>query len=59
VTKEKIQERIKTLEAEREQVKATFLAYEGAIQEAKHWLAETEEKPVGKKTEDRDIKGKS
>lgn len=38
-----LEERIKLLETEREQVRATFLAYEGALQEAKHWLKQVEE----------------
>jgi septal ring factor EnvC (AmiA/AmiB activator) len=42
MTKEKLQERIKTLETEREQVRATLLAYEGALQESNHWLKEIE-----------------
>lgn len=38
LTKEKLEARIKLLEQEREQIKNTMVAYEGAIQEAKHWL---------------------
>lgn len=38
MTKEEIQDRIKTLETEREQLRATLLAYDGALQESKHWL---------------------
>lgn len=38
MTKEEIQERLKTLEAERDQVRATALAYEGAIQDCNWWL---------------------
>lgn len=40
MTKEKIQDRIQTLETEREQLKANLLAYEGAIQDCKHWLVQ-------------------
>lgn len=36
--KNTILERIKVLETEREQVKATLLAYEGAIQDCNYWL---------------------
>lgn len=43
MTKEKILERIKTLEAEREQVRSTLLAYEGALQDCRHWLGQLEE----------------
>lgn len=45
-----LEERIKLLETEREQVRATFLAYEGALQESKYWVSEltkTEEKNDG------------
>ena len=38
MTKEQVLERIKTLETEREQLKATLLAYDGALQESRHWL---------------------
>jgi len=44
MTKEKIQERLKTLENEREQMKTTLIAYEGAIQDCKYWLEQLEEK---------------
>lgn len=42
MTKEKIQERLKTLENEREQMKTTLIAYEGAIQDCKYWLEQME-----------------
>lgn len=48
MTKEQIQDRIKTLETEREQMKTTFAAYEGAIQDCKHWLEQVEAKPIEK-----------
>jgi site-specific recombinase XerD len=44
MTKEQIQERIKTLETEREQVRSTLLAYEGALQDCKYWLEQLEKK---------------
>ncbi len=46
MTKEKILERIKLLENEKEQVKATVIAYEGAIQDCRHWLQQLEEPTV-------------
>jgi len=42
--REKLETRLKLLETEREQVKNTVLAYEGAIQESRHWLSQLEEK---------------
>jgi len=41
--KTQVQDRIKQLETEREQVKATLLAYEGAIQDCNYWLSKMEE----------------
>lgn len=38
--KTQVQDRIKQLETEREQVKATLLAYEGAIQDCNYWLSQ-------------------
>jgi hypothetical protein len=43
MTKEKLQERIDQLEAERKQVEATLLAYAGAIQDCQYWLKQLEE----------------
>ena len=43
MTREKLQERLTILEQEREQVKATLAAYDGAIQECKHWLDQSKE----------------
>lgn len=40
MTKDKLEARIKQLETEREQVKATLLAYEGALQDCNYWLKE-------------------
>lgn len=42
MNREKLEERIKTLETEREQVRTTLIVYEGAIQDCKHWLSELE-----------------
>lgn len=42
MNKDKINERIQTLEKEREQVKATLLAYEGALQDCNYWLSQLE-----------------
>jgi site-specific recombinase XerD len=42
--REKLEARLKLLETEREQVQNTVLAYEGAIQESRHWLSQLEEK---------------
>ena len=44
MTKDKLLERIKQLETEREQVKATLLAYEGALQDCQYWLSTLEQK---------------
>lgn len=44
MTKEKVQERLNTLEKEREQVKTSLIAYEGAIQDCKYWLEQMETK---------------
>lgn len=38
MNKDLILERIKTLETEQEQVKATLSAYSGALQESRYWL---------------------
>ena len=43
---DKLQERLKLLEQEREQLKTTLAAYDGAIQECKHWLNQTETKEL-------------
>ncbi len=43
---EKVQERLKLLEQEREQVKVTLAAYDGAIQECVHWLKSIEPKEI-------------
>lgn len=40
--KTKIQERIKTLETERDQLRNNLVAYEGAIQDCKYWLEQME-----------------
>lgn len=42
MTKEKLEERIKLLETERDATKASLMAYEGAIQDCKHWLTQLE-----------------
>lgn len=39
ITKEMIKDRITLLEREFDQVKANLLAYDGALQEARHWLS--------------------
>ena len=39
----KLQERLTKLEQERTQLVATVSAYDGAIQEVKYWLSQTEE----------------
>jgi len=46
MNKEKIQDRIKTLETEREQLRQTLVAYEGAIQDCQHWLRELEKQEI-------------
>ena len=43
MTKEKLEERIKTLETDRENCRNQFLATEGAILDCKHWLQQIEE----------------
>lgn len=40
MTKEKLEERIKLLEQQRDALKSNVLAYEGAIQDCQHWLTE-------------------
>ena len=40
MTRDKIQERIKTLETERDNTKNLLVMYEGALQDAKFWLSE-------------------
>lgn len=42
MNKEKIQDHIKTLETEREQLRLNLAAYDGAIQNCQHWLKELE-----------------
>lgn len=42
MTKEQIQDRITKLETERDQLKTTLIAYEGAIQDCKYWLQQGE-----------------
>ena len=44
MTKEQIQDRIKQLETEREQLKTTLIAYEGALQDCKFWLEQMDKK---------------
>lgn len=51
MNKEQIQNRLDLLEKEREQLKATVLAYEGAIQESKHWLEELDKTKKEKKND--------
>lgn len=46
MTKDLIEARIKELETAREQLKANFIAIEGALQEAKHWQSKIETPPV-------------
>lgn len=38
ITKEQIEEKIKLLETERDQLRTNLIAYEGAIQANKQWL---------------------
>lgn len=38
MTKEQVQARLEQLQTEREQVKASLAAYEGAIQDCNYWL---------------------
>jgi len=45
MTKEDLQTRITKLTQEREQLKITLAAYEGAIQESNYWLSELN-KPI-------------
>lgn len=40
MTKEQIQERLKTLITERTQVHINLLAYDGAIQDCNYWLTQ-------------------
>lgn len=44
MTKEKVLERIKTLEMERDQVRSNLLVYEGAIQDCTFWLTQFDKK---------------
>jgi len=45
MNKEQIEDRLKTLTSEREQLKNNLIAYEGAMQDCKYWLEQLE-KPV-------------
>jgi hypothetical protein len=47
MTQDKIKERIQQLEQERERVRATLMAYEGALQEANFWLQNLEKENNG------------
>lgn len=38
MTKEQIEDRVKTLTAEKEQLTANLLAYDGALQDCGYWL---------------------
>lgn len=49
MSKEQIQNRIKTLEAERETLRANLIAYEGAIQDCNYWLQELDKLVEDKK----------
>lgn len=42
LTKEKIEERLKKLEAEKANIIGALASYEGAIQDCQHWLKELE-----------------
>lgn len=44
---QKLKDRIKLLEQEREQLKGNLAAYEGAIQDNKYWLSELEKNNDG------------
>lgn len=44
MNKEKLEERLKVLEAERANCIQTMSAYDGAIQDCKWWLSKLEEK---------------
>lgn len=41
---EQIQERIKQLEQEREQVRLSLIAYDGALQDCQYWLNQIDDK---------------
>lgn len=49
MTKEQVLERIKELEASREQLRATLVAHEGALQDCQWWLKKFEETAEKKK----------
>ena len=51
MNKEKIQERIKQLEAERDQLKANLVAYEGALQDNQYWLSQLDSSEDGTEIE--------
>lgn len=40
MTKEQLEDRIKTLTQDRDNLKATIIAYEGAIQDCMFWIQE-------------------
>lgn len=42
--RDKISERIKQLEGERDQVRANLIAYEGALQDCNYWLEQCSQK---------------
>lgn len=49
MNKEQIEARIKTLEEEREKIRSTLVAYEGAIQDCNYWLTELDKPAEDKK----------
>lgn len=49
MNKEQIEARIKLYEDEREKIKTTLIAYEGAIQDCNHWLTELDKSAEDKK----------
>lgn len=50
MTKEQLQDRITKLTSERDQVKTTLAAYDGALQEANFWMSELNKTPAKKET---------
>jgi predicted nuclease with TOPRIM domain len=50
MNKEKLEERLKTLETEQAQLKNNLVAYEGAIQDCKYWLEQLKDDVVKPKT---------
>lgn len=52
MTREKLDERLKNLIQERDNVKSAMAAYEGAIQDCQYWIAELDKQSEEDKVEE-------